>query len=1042
LKWWALAEVAAGLEFALEQGVVCQIGPLRFFFKNVSVNFDRRKCLGKRRSLNSMSQKSGVQAFKLPIVQPRLAAFALMFSMSLGSSTSSAQDLDIPAARARYERELQQTEQAKQEFQREESIHRGYQSQLETAQSREIQASNSLTNARNELDRIDRTINEIDSQISKLEANRTDTIRRRDAEVNELIPMRRRLDELQRQREDLERRERDLERRIADIQDRPHTGDYTCCAEDSGWEEHSGGHCATNSNRATAEANAMQRCRDSHGRCVARACQQPDSQELTRLRNELLDLRETQQRNRSEYISQQQRIDYKEREIRTFETNLAQIDRDISYKRSEQSQLRSSRGDAASRVSSAEDNLSRARYDVQNAQQQVYSHESILQSARQRWELADVKMREAYNYLQQVTNNYNSALNRVLATADQEATQHSAREAQDRAPTDAEAMGQRDARTVGEQMGSKDGGARDYARGYRAGRQSGSTSARLEPFYKEGLTLGQSSAESKAQNEDFPKGYNTAWDQLLSNAPEKSVTVDITDNVDQSPGDNGADLDPRKKPIGNAPSPDYPMPQDPAYNLPTAGTPSVSAPAPDYRHRNYPCSGLPLPEFEPKCRERYDATYRNHFASQFTQTFSKSYAASFNNSVKPHYDAALARSYEANKSRGEEQGAKDQGTLDGFAATLEQARNRQFQLGQAAVSNLLTTGHMLIVREVKLTEESGDGLFASGDRAKLRLVIDNYGLKTSPLGKARVRVTGKTNGESLSFELRDLPALAGNTRTVLDGVVAAKISKAKAQSKVSLEGVIELKLADGSYSELEKIKPEAEIRFPLEIQSLTLSKKPKVSEEVPAKLRITNNSTDKIDANEMILASAPATVSFGSAPVATPALNPGESIDLDVKVKPGVWVSDDIAVNILGTTKGVNGVVESTQIFPQIIQVERNAVLALRDMNGQPVPTGELKVVAGRVASFKVLFNFLASSRQPGPFVMRYTQSSDPSIRPANNSTTSVSFGSWSPGQRANPTTFSFDIPQSLRGKKGYILIQLDDGAFATHALQVGLDIQ
>jgi hypothetical protein len=171
--------------------------------------------------------------------------------------------------------------------------------------------------------------------------------------------------------------------------------------------------------------------------------------------------------------------------------------------------------------------------------------------------------------------------------------------------------------------------------------------------------------------------------------------------------------------------------------------------------------------------------------------------------------------------------------------------------------------------------------------------------------------------------------------------------------------------------------------------------------------------------------------------LATPEVAPGQTVDLDVNVKPGVWVSDDIPVNVLSTTQGVEGVASSTQVFPKAILVERNGVLALKDNNGQPVPSGVLEAVAGQTLRFTVQFKFLATSNLPGPFAVRYTQASDPAIRPANNSTTGVNYGSYGPGRVSEPVNFAFDIPQSMRGKSGYIMIQLDDGPTATHALQV-----
>ena len=972
----------------------------------------------------------------------KLLTSAAVLNMTFSPALAFSQDIDVPRAEARYEQQRTESNQAKRIFDQEDAVHRNLESNKGDAQRRETRAEQSLQEARSELVRIDRDITETENQISRLEFDRDRMSRQRSDAANELATLKRRADDLASQRDDVQRTARDLERRIADHQNIPHDAPWTCCYVDHGWEEHSSGHCATDTDRASAESSAQEKCRVIHAACDQHSCDQPDSAELARLRRQLETAQNDLRDIESRLSDAQGKISAQERSINDLDHNISQAERDITSKRSNLSQLRSKRLDAQSQISIEERNLSRAQNDAREAQNLVDRHTPVLESARRDWRQQESEAQTAYNYLQQVIANYNAALNQVLITAEKDATQHSHHEAIDRAPSLAEPVGQRDAKAIGDARGSLEGSARDFSRGYKSGRESAASNSRLARSYEEGIKLGVASADNKTQKEDFPLGYNNAWDQLLAHAPENTATIDITSQTSNNPGENGTDLDPRKKPIMTVPAPEFTFPQEPSYTVPIAGIPTFNTPTADLRYRVYPCSGLQLPEFEPKCRERYDDTYSRQFASRFAEIFRNTYATSFNNSVKAYYDAALARTYSPNWTSGEEQGAKDQGAINGFGSSLPQARARQYQLGQSSVGSLLATGHLIIVRDVKLIEESGDGLFASGDRAKLRVVLDNYGLKSSPLGKARVRITSKTNADSLSFEIRDLPSLAANTRTILEGVVAAKISRAKAKSKISLEGVIELKTTDGSYIELERVQPEAEIRFPLEIGSLTLSKKPKVDEEVPAKLKLTNNTSEMMSPKEILLSSDPGVVSFIKSSLTSPDLLPGQSAELDVNVKPGVWVSDDIPVNVLGTTQNIGGVNESVQVFPQTIKIDRNAVLALKDRNGQSVPSGTLDVVAGQTLFFKVQFNFLANSRQPGPFVVRFTQASAPGIRPANNSTTGVNYGGWGPGTNSQPITFAFDIPQTLRGKSGYIMIQLNDGATATHALQVSLRIR
>ncbi len=974
-------------------------------------------------------------------VMSALATAMIIFFGPTGKSAF-AEDLDIPAAQARYDQQRAESDQAKRVFDQEDAVHNNLQAQLNEAERREARAEQSLDNARSSLLRIERDITQTESEISRLEIDLDQLSRQRDDASRDLSLLRRRADDLSNQRDELQRDVRRLERRLDELRDSPRSGAWTCCSVDRGWEEHSRGHCATNSDRTAAQEAAQSQCLAVHAACEQSRCEQPDDPEIERVRRQLEnaqnDLRDAENR----LASAQQSINEQERRIRDTDYRISQAERAITQARSSMNQLRSDRLSAQSLISTEERTLSRAQSDSRDAQFILDRHTPTLEAARREWQQQESEAHTAYNYLQRVIANYNAALNQVLANAERAAAQHSNQEALERAPGIAESTGQRDAQTAGDAKGSAEGGARDFARGYKAGRESASSNPRLAASYQQGRKIGEATADEKAHKEDFPVAYNNEWDQIMAKAPENNVAIDITNQTSTDPGDTGADLDPRKKPVGNVPSPGFSFPQEPAYGLPVAGTPSHSTPAADFRYRSYPCTGLQLPEFEPKCRGHYDLTYSRQFASQFGSFFRQAYTASFNGSVKTYYDAALARAYDQSRATGEEQGGKDQGTLDGFAASLPQARARQTQLGQAAVRNLLTTGHLLIVREVKLVEESGDGLFASGDRAKLKITLDNYGQKSAPLGKLRVRITGKTNADVLTFEIRDLPALAANTRTTLIGAVAAKISRAKAQSKIALQGIIEQKVSDGTYTELEPISPEAEIRFPLEMQALTLSKKPKVGEEVAARVKLTNNTNEALGPKELFLASDPATVTFRGLPGATPDVGPGESVELDVNVKPGVWVTDDIPVNVLSTTRDQGGGAESTQIFPQIINVDRSAVLALKDQSGQPVPSGVLDAVAGKTLYFKVQFKYLANTALPGPFIVKYTQSSDPGIRPTNNSTTGVNYGNWNPRRTAEPINFGFDIPQSLRGKSGYIMIQLNEGSVATHALQIGLRVK
>ena len=977
----------------------------------------------------------GVSLSRLKVVR-----YAVLLTLITGPAFG--QDLDVPRAQQKYDQERTEADRAKSLFDREVQINNGLKTDVNNASSREETARRELDRAKSNLSNIDRDIANTQTEISELQFDRDRFVRQRSDASRDLPELRRIRDNLTREKNDLERTVREIERQIDIIRNSPRTGPWTTCFVDRGHEEHSGGHCSSDRDKATSAEDAKAACLALHGECRLYSSTQPEPPELAEMERQRDDLVRELNDTKRQLTAAENDYTEKEQEVRDLDNKITQTERDIVSKQSTLSSLRNDRSVQQSRITALERTLQDRQEETRRAQLALDRHQSTLDSARFDWNRQESEAQTAFNYLQQVIANYNAALNRVLSQADAAAQVHSGKESSDRAPEAGDAHGNRDARSFGDAKGTADGQTREFARGYRTGRQAATTNPSFAESYRLGVRNGESVANSKAIAEDFPKGYNSFLDQHLANAPENSVAVDITNQISDEPGQNGSDVDPRKKAIGDLPPPAFELPREPAYVVPVAGQPTFSTPNADFRYRNYPCSGLPLPEFEPRCRDRYDSTYSSNFSRGYGSTYVSSYQTTFNGNVKTHYDTALARNQAASQSAGEQSGAKDQGVLDGFAASLDAARNRQFAAGQQAAKNLIAAGHLLIVRQVTLTEESGDTLFSSGDRAKLRIVIDNYGAMSSPKAKVRVRITSKTNAEALSFEIRDFPSLAANTRTTLDGVVAAKISAAPAGSKISLEGVLELRRADGTFAELEKIAPAASIRFPLEIQALNLSKKPRVDEEVAAKLKIVNNTNSDLPATTLALSSSPNTVAFPGSPAAIPAIAAGASVEVDVKVKPGIWVGDDAPVNILGTTKDIGGLVEVVQMFPKLINVERNASLLLQDRLGNPVNTGIIDAVAGATVQFKVKFNFLSTVRQPGPFIVRYTKASDPAIRPANNSTVSVNYGSWSPGTTTTPVNFAFDIPASLRGTEGWILIQLDDGGRATHVLQVRLKIR
>ena len=953
-----------------------------------------------------------------------------------------AQDIDVAAAQARYAQARSTADQAKQIFDAEQSRANQLASALSQAQSRESDARNRLSQAYSVMTQIDNQIAADQTQIQSLQFQRQDYLRQRSDASSALSALQDRQRDFRNRVDNLQRDIQRLNDQINRLENGPRRGEYECCYVDTGFEEHRGGHCSTNQNRDAADAAAKAACLSAHPTCDFNSCEQPEPPELPGLRNQ----RDLAQSNLNQAQNDLQQttndINSKIRDIDNIDANISRAEQNIVGYQSDINVQNSRKSSQQNVVDRGEQEVWSCQGDTSNAQAAVNGEIPALNSARVSWQNLEAQAQSAYNYLQQVLANYNAARDSVLAAADAAATQHGDHEANDRAPATAQTDGVASASRVGDQQGTSEGQARDQARGYQDGRQNAASSALSTP-YQSGISAGQADAVAKAQAEDAPRGYNDALGQLLAAAPAQAATVDITTQTSSDPGGNGRDLSPTNQPIGNVQAPAFQAPTAPAYSIPSAPNPTVSVPTVDYRYRNAPCTGLIRPEFEPLCRARYDATYGSRFATTYTTVYRASFRSTFSANVQASYDAALARTYSTDFQAGQQRGAKEQGILDGFAARLSAARTEQYAAGQHAVQTYLATGHMIVVRDVKLIEPSGDGLYTPGETATLQIVIDNYGGQATPLGKVRVRLTNKINAETVSFDLRDLPALAPGTRTTLEGVVAVKIATAAPADKVELVGEIEVKdPGAATYQELEPLDVQGILHFPLEAQTLTLARKPQVDEEVPAKITFKNLTGATIPATQVAFAASPNVAQVTTSPVAVPELAAGASIDVDAKVKPGVWVSDNTWVNFVATAANVGGLTQTQQKFPQIITVDRHASLLLFDRTGHAVPNSTFDVTAGTTLSFQVKFNFTSTTAQPGPFVIRYANASDPAISPASGSTISTNLGGWSPGTSMGNLTFSFSVPASMRGQQGWVMIQLNEGTRYIHALQVYMNIR
>lgn len=290
------------------------------------------------------------------------------------------------------------------------------------------------------------------------------------------------------------------------------------------------------------------------------------------------------------------------------------------------------------------------------------------------------------------------------------------------------------------------------------------------------------------------------------------------------------------------------------------------------------------------------------------------------------------------------------------------------------------------------------------------------------------------------WPLEGLPALASQTRTTLKGAVSAVSSAVFAGDDVRLEGSLELENADGTFTELLKFNATKVTHFPVELVAVEPAAPLPVNQwtNVPVTFR---NTTNRQTPETKIKASTkPLNVEINNPDgFVIPALEPGASQTVTLSMKPSVWAGGAPVV-FAAESLNAAGAVVLEQRLKKDLQVARSARLTLLGSNGQPSDGTPLQVTAGTTVTFKLRFDFQSSTRR-GPFVLRYANASDPGIAPSN-STTRVDLGYWNPGTTMSPTTFTFKVPATLKGKPAWIAIALDEGGSAVHMLQVWLDVR
>jgi hypothetical protein len=901
------------------------------------------------------------------------------------STVVTAADLDWAAAKLRYEQQQAIADQAEANYKRDNQELQRAQSKLMNEISRENTLRSNVGSYETELSNLNSQIARAESDIPVVEGNLRSAESQRDRERQAISRF-----QMQEQREEREMRRSEGELRRAE--------------------------------RELA---------DEKGKA------KPDENRVAQLEQEVQRASQDFQRNRNQHERAERELRECQNRVRTLESEVISINNDLIQRRSNLAQLNRRRQDAVQSLQSARDDLRRQGDEVRMAEGRVADERRQVSNSKADFDRQTLLAQQAYRYYQTVVDNYNAERSRVISAAQNLGFGHGSNEAADRAPAPGAAEGSTVAARVGLASGNGEARIRQTNDGYRAGR---STPTQDPVSYKTGTDEGIAMANRKAIAEDYPRGYNDALAATLASDPSANDTTTLPEVASPAtPGaeDGGEWLYANQQAVQSAPTPAFGMPTDPAYKLPPAPATNVAAPNADRRFFGPNCGGVVLAEFGPLCQSSYESAYLDGYARTYRKIFGDNYLAAFNAQIKSEYDAALKQAYPAEYGAALSKAAKEQGILDGFASRLAVARGEQYTLGGAAWASYLASGHLIRAQTAALEETSGDTLFTPGEKASMAVIVDNLGGKVAPAGTLSASLKQAT-GMAVAADARALPRLAAGTRTTVKGALYGALAANQAGAQLALQANLNRGL-----TALSTLEAKATVHFPVELQSITLAKVPKVEETVDATLRFKNLLTAKTAATPLAMSVVPGFATVVGTGLQIPELEAGAETDVAVKVKPGVWVGRNTAVGFVAETENLGGITgKIAQQFPQKIEVDRVGSLLLFDWNGREIPSSSLTVQAGGIARFQSQFTFQGKVAAPGPFVLAASTVSDPGIRLVPNSTISVNYGQVWPGRKFDSVAFQYNIPATLKGKSGYILIALSEGSKLIHVQQIMLDIR
>lgn len=947
-------------------------------------------------------------------------------------------DLDKDAARAAYDRQMRVVDQAQSTFDQIDSTYQSALGDLRQAQSERQRAKRALDRERQRLSDIRSTISSLQSQIRSIESSlRTtrDEYRVVHAEVQSL---KQKVEDLEDREDRIRKRVRQLERRVNQLENAPGKGPWTCTYVDKGWEEHAGGHQATHKNKSKAQSQAEKACLEAHGSCKFSSCRQPPSPALKQARRQLKQAQERQKNIESNLRTAQRDLRRKQSQAATLNGRIQDLTSNLNQSRNELNRARTNETRQESVVFRARDALDDAVRELGFAQGRVDSIRPSYLTAQAALQSEKQRANELYAYYQQVIANYNKALAQVYSQAENAGRSHARLEANDRAPDPARQEARTHANVAATEKANGDRAQRDFGLGYDKGLANGPTLA--GSAYQSGVAQGGRRADAKALAEDFPRGYNEALKALAQAAPPGSETIRLQEGFPADPGGAGSYVAGQEMEVGSVQAPSFERPPTPVFTPPTVKDPSVVSPSPGFTHSSPPCSGLVLAEFEPLCRQRYRSTYRDYFADAYFSAYTAAYRAAFAVRAKAVYTNLIGKTDDSAMQAGIETGASDQGVLDGFAQSLSQAKTTQYQKGQQSLGTQLTSGYLLVYRSARLTDSNGDGVFAPGETLSLELTIDNYGQTPSPHRNLKVTFLSADGLKDVSVQEQPLPALSGETRTTVEGVLGADVATAKAGEKFALKARLSLEV-NGSEVDLGMVELGETTHFPLELVDIALAGTPRVNEEVEAAFTYVNRTNRAFPGGDLQLSTAPNLVEVVEAnPTSLGSVGEGDEVQVAVTLKPGIWVGENTDVNFVSKVTDADGV-EISQTFPKGIQIERNASVRLFRFPGQPEPDATFEARAGGTVTFYGQFTYHAKGRLPGPFEIRAEKTSEPGLRLISNSTVAINYGPFWPGRQADPLRFTYRVPQSLKGKTGWVMLTAKEAGRVLHAQMVYIKV-